>query len=163
MMQNNLISATIADADKLAVAQSLTDIKTKLANVLIISLTPDERKSTLKMGDKTMAFVQKALDYANQNPSLVPAFLDVAEANKDYSLTHDLYAILQQMYALTTSMEDALMVAGSEAYDAALIFYNAVKGAVRSNVPGSQSIVDDLSAQFPARGSKTAPVAQPTA
>ena len=160
MSQDNLISATIADADKAAIAQSLADIKTKLANVLIISLTPDERKSTLKMGDKTIAFVQKALDYANQNPAMVPAFLDLNEANKDYALTHDLYTILQQVYALTTAMEDAMMVASGEAYSAALIFYNAVKGAVRSNVPGSQAIVDDLSAQFPGKGNKPAPVAQ---
>ena len=127
MAQENRISAIMAEADKTFITKSIADIKSRLGNVLIISLTPAERKRTLKMGDKTLAFVQKALDYASQNPGLVPAYVDVSEANKDYALTHDLYIILQQMYTLTSAMEDAMLISGSEAYAAALIFYNAVK------------------------------------
>jgi hypothetical protein len=47
----------------------------------VIALTPQERQSTLKMGDKNRAFVEKARDYARDNPNLVPSFLDMAVLN----------------------------------------------------------------------------------
>jgi len=77
------------------------------------------------MGDKSISFVQKALDYAGSNPALVPAFLDLAEAKKDLALSADLHQLYNQLNALATAVEDALLLAGSEAYDGALIFYNA--------------------------------------
>jgi hypothetical protein len=47
------------------------------------------------------------------------------------------------------------MVAGSEAYDAALIFYNSMKGASRVNVPGSQAVYNDLQQRFAVKPQKT--------
>jgi len=44
------------------------------------------------------------------------------------------------------------MQAGSEAYTASLIFYNAVKGAAKAGVPGMKTIYDDLQSRFPGRG-----------
>lgn len=37
----------------------------------------------LKMGEKTVSFVQKSYDYSRENPDLVPPFLDIAEYEKD--------------------------------------------------------------------------------
>jgi hypothetical protein len=54
-----------------------------------------------KMGDKTLAFVQKALEYAEANPTLVPAYLDIAEAKKDFSLSQDLNLMKIQLVNAT--------------------------------------------------------------
>jgi hypothetical protein len=35
------------------------------------------------MGDKTLSFVEKALDYAHQYPALCPLYLNVAEFDVD--------------------------------------------------------------------------------
>jgi len=85
----------------------------------------------------------------------VPSYLDVPEAKKDFALAHDLYGILQQINTLQRAVEDTMMVAGSEAYDAALIFYNSVKGASRVNVPGSEAIYNDLHQRFAVKPQKT--------
>ena len=47
--------------------------------------------------------------------------------------------IYQQVNTLQRAIKDTMMLAGSEAYDAALIFYNAVKGASRGNVTGLEA------------------------
>ncbi|WP_131538355.1 hypothetical protein [Pedobacter nototheniae] len=151
MSANNKISAEITAAQAIAITTSIADLKTNLSPVLLFNLTPDERRFMLKMGEKTLAFVGKALDYAVQNPTLVPAFLDVVEAKKDYTLAADLYRIYQQLNTLLQAIEDSTMVAGSEAYEAALVFYAAVKSATRSNVTGVRAIYDDLKQQFPAK------------
>ena len=163
MAQDNLISAVISTADQQAVSQSIDAIKQKLNPVLLFNLTGQQRQEMLKMGSKTLGFVEKALAYAGQNPSLVPSFLDVAEANKDYALANDLYDIYQQLSTLCRAIEDTMMVAGAEAYDASLIFYNSVKAAERSNIGGSHAIYMDLKEQFPRKAAATATNIAPVA
>ena len=148
MSQENLISTTIPAEILAAINTNLTAINTALANTLLFNLTAEERKAMRVMGDKSIAFVQKSLEYADNNPALLPPYLDLAEAKKDFALTHDLYSILQQINTLQRAVEDTMMVAGSEAYDAALIFYNSVKGASRVNVPGSEAVYNDLQQRF---------------
>jgi hypothetical protein len=56
---------------------------------------------------------------------------------------------------LSDNIDDTVMVAGSEAYQASLIFYNAVKVAAAQNIPGAREVYDDLKARFPSIKRKT--------
>ena len=95
-----------------------------------------------------------SLEYAENNPALVPVYLDIAEAKKDFALSQDLNNILKQVSTLQRAIEDTTMVAGSEAYNAALVFYNSVKGASRVNVPGSEAVYNDLQQRFAVKTKK---------
>ena len=154
MGQENRISVAISAADKETVLQQLASIRQLLAPALSLSLTAEERLSMAKMGDKSLAFVGKALDHAGRNAALVPGYLDIPEAVKDYTLAADLKQLSHELATLSQAIEDNMMIAGAEAYDAALIFHAAVKGASRSNTPGSKAIYDDLVARFPHGGRK---------
>lgn len=149
MSSKNRISAVITPDQMKKSTNAIVAFKANLSNALTVSLEPEERRRMLKMGNKTLTFVEKTLEYARHNPNLVPIYMDLEEAIKDYELASSLYDIFQQLNTLITSIEDAGMVAGSEAYEAALIFYHTVKGASRSSVPGSRAIYDDLSQRFP--------------
>ncbi len=151
MNKKNQISAEITAAQSTAVSTNINNIIDALKHVLTINLTAEDRFNMLKMGDKTLAFVQRALDYAEQNEALIPPFLDLPEAKRDYKLAADLQAVQQKLATLLRSIEDTIMVAGGEAYEGTLVFYHSVKGAARSNVAGSQVIYDDLKQRFPAR------------
>jgi hypothetical protein len=149
MAQENMISAEITASTLTSVKTKTEEIRTLLANVLTTNLTAEERQNRLKMGEKTVAFVAKALEFATNNPTLVPSYLNLAEAKKDYALVNTTMSVLQGLATLQRGLEDTQMVAGSEAYDAALIFYASIKGACHSNVPGAQAIYDELKKQFP--------------
>jgi hypothetical protein len=149
MAQENTISAEIPAATITEAKTKTEEIRTLLADVLTTNLTAEDRQNRLKMGDKTIAFVGKTLEYAANNPALVPTYLDLDEAKKDYALVTATMSVLQGLDTLLRGLEDTQMVAGSEAYDAALIFYASLKGACRSNVPGAQAIYDELKKQFP--------------
>lgn len=152
MSVDNRISTEISTDQLAAIAASFLQLKTMVAQITTIHLTAEERMSMLKMGDKTLAFVTKTLEYAVQNPNLVPNYVDLTEARRDSKLASDIYGIFQQLSTLLRAIEDAGMVAGSEAYEASLIIYHSIKGASRSNVPGTQVIYDDLKQRFPGRG-----------
>ncbi|SES25495.1 hypothetical protein [Pedobacter rhizosphaerae] len=155
MSKSNQISLEISVADAKAISTAINNLKNSLAPLLKVNLTAQERMSTLKMGDKTLAFVQKTLEYGLQNPKLVPAFVDINEAHKDYKLAFDTYQIFQHLSTLLRGVEDTGMVAGGEAYEASLIIYHSLKGASRSNIPGTQAMYDDLKQRFPGRGKGT--------
>ena len=154
MSQENLISTELPSAVAADITEKLNAINTALAGILLFNLTGQDRLELYKLGDKSLAFVEKALEYAANNPALVPSYLDLGEANKDLKLSKDLNNILKQVSTLQRAIEDTAMVAGSEAYDAALVFYASVKGASRVNVPGSQSVFEDLQKRYIAKSKK---------
>jgi hypothetical protein len=161
MSQENRITVILKPADKTAVLKHLADIRQLLYAALLFNLDPTERQNLVKMGDKSLAFVGKALDYATKNPALVPPYLDLPEANKDYTLCADLKELSHELGTLSQAIDDTIMMAGSEAYDAALIFHNSVKGATRTNAPGTQAIYEDLAERFPRSRRRVEPAPAP--
>lgn len=154
MSQDNKFSFTIDEAKLASIREKLTALQTDLSDILVVNLTAEEKQNLLVMGSKTVDFVTRALEYAQQNPTLTPPYIDLPEALKDLTFVKNVMPILQELKTLTRGVEDAMTVAGSEAYNAALIFYGAVKGANRTNAPGARAVYDDLKRQFPNRGRK---------
>jgi len=114
-------------------------------------LNPDERRSLVKMGDKTLSFVTKANEYAGKNPEMMPVFIKKDEFDIDMADATGLLMIQSDLDKLGLLVEDTRMLAGSEALSAALGFYNNVKLAVKQNVPGAEVIYKDLKQRFPNR------------
>jgi hypothetical protein len=114
----------------------------------------------LKMGDKTVSFVEKTLDYVRSNPEFVPAYMNVYEFEKDTIAVKNLVAMLNPIMQLEQGIDDTEMLAGSESYTAALIYYNSVKQAAKNNVPNAAAIYDDLSKRFDGQGKKKATIAK---
>jgi hypothetical protein len=150
MAQDNQLSATVSAQDLTAISEALDAITARLP--FLINLTAEERQVYAKMGDKTVAFVEKALEYAREHPNLVPPYLNVAEFERDMALIRQLQAVARPVQSLAEALDDTIMLAGSESYSAALTFYSSVRTAKNLNVPGTKSIYDALRMRFPGRG-----------
>ncbi len=152
-MQQNLISATLSDTVVADVTGLCRQIETLLAANLQ-NLEPRDRLVMAKMGDKTLAFVRKAVEYGQQNADYVPNYMNLTEAQSDLQLTTQLNSILKLLLPLCQSMQDTAMMAGSDAYMAGLCIYNHCKAAAANNVKGATTVAEDLSARFPGRSRK---------
>lgn len=150
MAQHNQISATLSPQDVENIRNAIFTIQGYLP--FLVNMTPDERRTYPKMGDKTLPFVGKSLDYSKNNYQLVPPFLNVMEFDKDMVLVNQLTSFVRPMRSIVEGIEDTILLAGSESYSAALVFYQAVKLAAQMNIPGVKSIYEDLRARFPGRG-----------
>jgi len=151
------ISATLDAAVVEEIIKRLDQARAMLP--FLINLTPDERQTIPKMGDKTFPFVDKTLEYAALNANLIPPYLDVAELRRDFDLAKQLSQIQNAIAQFHEAVSDTALALGSEAYTASLAFYNSVKTATKSNVPGTNSIYEDLKKRFPG---KTKSPADPT-
>lgn len=155
MAQPDLISLNIPAADLKDIQAAITTLTTKLGPHLI-TLSSIDRKEIPKMGDKTQAFVAKAREYATQNPDLVPGYLDLAAFEIDWKAVEVLTSLQRQLAPLADNLSDSLALSGSEAYQAALIFYRSVKLAARAGVPNAKTLEADLSNRFPGGSAKAA-------
>ncbi len=147
MAYENRISVRLSPEDQQRINESLRAVQETLKPYLV-ALTPEERKTLPKMSDRTTPFVEKALSYAQANPALSPAFLNVEEFKVDMDSVYQLTELLRTVDQLSALLNDTVLLAGSEAYEAALTFYNSAKQAAKVNVPGAKGIVDDLSKRF---------------
>jgi len=156
MALDNRVSIQITAEDRQAIEQALDTLKTKLQPYLR-SLTPLDRKELPKMNDRSVAFVNKALEYAESNTALVPAFVEVAELRKDLEAVNVLTQFRREVEETRALVDDTIMLAGSEAYVAALAFYNSVKLGARMNIAGARPVYEDLRERFAGQGRTAEP------
>lgn len=152
MPAKNLVSAEITAANLAEVKVSIAKIRSKLP--FLISLTDEERKGGMKLGDKTLPFVEKTVDYSASHPQFVANFVDTAEWKKDYKLFRDLTGILAELSPLFQDIVDTTTEVGIEALSPSLTYYSSVKEGAKKNVPGAKDIANDLSIRFPGRPKK---------
>jgi hypothetical protein len=141
-----LIPTTVIDE----VMLKLQECKTSLAPYLQ-GLTTEERKSLFKMGNKTVANVQKTKSYVDTNPEFVPGYMDKTEFLKDEAIVSLLSPISNLALQLATDVDDTVMLAGSEALQAAMLYYGQVKEANSRGIPTARPIYEDLSQRFSKR------------
>jgi hypothetical protein len=160
-MSENQVTAIPAEVITQAVDLA-NQLNTLLAPYLQ-ALTAQERKGILKMGDKTIAFVTKTLEYAQSQPQFAPSYMNTPELASDVEVVNGLTSIERPVANLASQLNDTIMIGGSEAYVAALMYYNSIKEAVKRNVPAAKAIFDDLKSRFERAHNKKAPDAQAAA
>lgn len=149
------ISAALTATDRAAVMTAITTIRKTLP--FLIDLTADDRKALPKMGDKSRAFVSKALEVATQNPDFLPRSFDLDEMRKDVQLFEAMYPIVVALAQLQELVDDTTMAAGSEAMAAALQVYSYAKASGQG--AGLEGMVEELGQRFARRTRKAKPQA----
>ena len=145
-MSNEKISHELTEEAYDQIAQSIRALDSLLP--FAVNLTPDERKNYQTMGDKTIAFVEKAVQYTDERPELVPAYLDIPEFKKDLKLARQLKELLLMVDPVVEKISDSYLAAGVDAYEAARKMYSYIKAAAESGAPGTDSIAAELKKRY---------------
>jgi len=146
-MSTNLIAAAIPPAT-LQKAVEAAQLIRQLLGPYLISLTPEERATMPKMGDKSLAFVTEAAEFGVSLKSLLPAYLSTDDLVVDAGVAKALLPLFQLLDALTLDVDSTRMEAGSEGYVNALLVYGGLQAAAAQNQPGAQAAVAQLSPRF---------------
>jgi hypothetical protein len=154
-MENNHSVTVPANIVEQAI-QQLRATKTLLLPYMK-SLTPEERRVILKMGEKSLTFVEKAHDFAHENPEFVPAYLDMDAFDIDFADAHGLWKLHNDAEQISQMLDDTVMSAGSESFQASLVFYHAVREAAAQDVPGAKVIYAELRKRYPGGRHKPVP------
>ncbi|MBN3947969.1 MAG: hypothetical protein HWQ38_16510 [Nostoc sp. NMS7] len=147
------IAAALTPQDIQEIKAALQTVQKKMP--FLITLSTEERRKLVKMGDKSLAFVNNSVTAAQSNREILPATFDVEELVQDYQLATALTELLISMQQLTEQVDDTLMAVGSEAMTGSLTVYDYVKTASKKT-PGLKSVAEQLGERFKAiRGRPT--------
>jgi hypothetical protein len=155
-MKTQVPSMTLSDKSVAIIVASVAAINKELS-LIATTLTPSEKRTLPKITSGTAYFVEDSLSSAEQNPNFVPPFVDVKGMEISLALFKQLQGILTPVQQVTDTMESTALSAGSEAYMAALSYYNTVKLAAKNGVPGAQAVYEKLKGRFVQSGA-TVPV-----
>lgn len=114
----------------------------------LLGLTAKERQTLFKMGNKTVATVQKVDSYLKSNPEFAPAYMDQQEFQKDIKAVNQLEEISNLSLQLSTDINDTRMLAGSEALMASMLYYGQIKEAYSKGIAKARPIYEDLQERF---------------
>lgn len=152
-MTSNHVSGILNDADQKAVTDALDAARQKLP--FLIDLSPDERRNLPRMGNKTRAFVERALEVAKGNQDILPRGFSLEEFERDVTLLRAMYPIARTIGQLNEFVDDTMLALGSDAYTAALLVYQA--GKMSGKGAAMDAELDALAARF-ARKNNAEPV-----
>jgi hypothetical protein len=147
-MANDNVIAVKIPADELKQATDAINLAKNILDKYLIALTPQERKQKLKMGDKSIPFVEKVIEYTKTNPKFVADFMDVPNLELDFQAVIDLSTLLRPIEQVSSGLNDTILLSGGEALSNALIYYNTVKQASKNNVPDAKTVYEDLKKRF---------------
>ncbi|BAY90718.1 MULTISPECIES: hypothetical protein [unclassified Tolypothrix] len=150
------ITGSLSPQDIQEIKASLQTIQQKLP--FLVTLSNEERRRLLKMGDKSLAFVNNSVTAAQSNRDILPASFDVEELVRDYQLATALTELLTSIRQLNEQVDDTLLAVGSEAMTSSLTVYDYVKTAAKKT-PGLKTVAEQLGERFKAIKSKSAKVA----
>ena len=131
MATKNLVSGSISD-------ETVTTVKTKLGEIatalpFLIVLSTMERKKTRVMGQKSVEYVNLALNGAESFSEYLLSSFDKEELAKDIAVINKLWKIRVDVASLLEKIDDTIYGASSDAMRAADEIYNYLKSASEKN------------------------------
>lgn len=153
----NRIHQVIPKQDIAAINDAIKVLEEKLSPHLK-TLTTDDRRKLPKMGSSNQPFVRKTLEYTKSDSQFLPVYVEQEQLEVDVNSVEVMNSFYRPLSQIISGLNDSLLLAGSEALQAALGYYQSVKQAAKMNIPDAKVIYEDLSQRFDGRGKK---VAQP--
>lgn len=143
-MNSNRVDTTLSPTDRDEILNSINSIREKLP--FLLALTPEEARSLPRLGDKSRAFVAKAVELADRHPQILPGAFELEALKNDLDLFESLYPVLSALGELYNLVNDTTAVAGSEAFTAARMIYTYAKMGGQS--AELEPLIQDLSKRY---------------
>jgi hypothetical protein len=145
-MPFNKINTTLTGAQTAAL-QAAIDALQNAANLPVkFNLTKTERSTLQNLSNERYPFAQRSVQiHAPNYPQLVTGNAGtLAEAANDFNFFNQMQTFINQLEKVIEIYRDTQQVAGSECYTWMRELYRNAKAAAENNVPGSDSVADDL-------------------
>ena len=148
---SNMIKIAFDDAKLAAVDSAITEVEKGFSE--LIALSPRERKSLKRMGEKSESFCRQALHVVGQNPQIVPPNVPVADAIADLKTLDQLRPRLVRLAQLVERASDTDAALGNDIMAVSLHAYGLLK--LTGSSEGLGSLRKDLGTRF-AKGPRQA-------
>lgn len=143
-----MIQLSLTAEDYSAIDGALTVLETRLAG--LIDLSVDERRSIVRMGEKSENFCRQTLLAMDENRSMIPASVGLDDARADLEHLDALRRRTLRLQRLTGRCEDTTTALGSDVMSAALEGYGLLKMLGKGS--GLAPLRESIAGRFSRRG-----------
>lgn len=144
MSNENLINLSLSDAQLANVDAALATLEAEFAGLVALSVR--QKRSMLRMGERSESFSRQALQVISQNPQMIPANIPVASAVADLKLLDQLRPRIVRMTRLCQRANETDAALGNNVMAVALKSYSLLKLTGRTE--GVEELRRDLSTRF---------------
>ena len=142
MAKKNKINVVLSPETEAEIIEHINSIATSAD--WLLSLTSEERLKLVKLGYRYVDFVDKALIRAQTDGNYLTNESTLEEFTMDVNLKNGLNRIYAEWQSLGERLKDTIMVAESEAYQAARLYYKSVKAYAAEGDPLAEQIEKEL-------------------
>ncbi len=146
-MKQNLVTLDLSETKLAALDATLTVLEKQLAG--LVALAPGSKRRMQPMGERSEAFCRQALRVLSENPQLVPANVDVADAVRDLGMRDALRPRSIRLARLMSRLEDTDYALGTDVMTVATQGYGLLK--LIGKTEGLDAVRKDLSSRFAKR------------
>jgi hypothetical protein len=154
MALDNLVSVTFTDDELSRIDSSLLVIEDILKGKTV-NLTPKQRQLYGRVAYEMEVWIDKAAGYMEEDPALVPSYIDMEEYTKDIITHRALNPRIARLAVLLQALEDTNRLIGSDLYTNTIAYYRSLREAAKSNAVGASFRYGNLKQQFPGGGKKS--------
>ncbi len=151
MPAQNIISATLADEDNLAILAALDLITSKLP--FLISLTKDQRKGKRTAATKRQGYIKSVADAVKSFPNDLPKNYDAQEFLKDVTLMDAMSDFVNKLGVLHSNVDDTSLQLGIELMSQSDDGYRILQAGAKNN-PQLKVVVEKIGTAFKGQGKK---------
>jgi hypothetical protein len=106
-------------------------------------LTPQERQSMSKLGQKTLGFAKAAIEAAKKDPGLLPAGIPLQALVQQDELHGRISLVETHVAELAARLDDALLIIGNHVFGACRAVYTVLDKTVvgKAKMPGQKALL----------------------
>lgn len=159
MKNNDLVQVAYTPEELEACKQGVTALET-FANLHSPNLSADDRRTFGSINETHKLFVNKTVTLIEQNPIMLPSFIDHEEFKRDFKAREDIEKTLLRLDAITKNLTDTKILLDHDNYQDSLAFYRSVRYNAREQQHGALPVYNELKQFFPSRKTAKQPQEQ---
>src|SRR4030095_5759580 len=97
-MKTNAINTVLSEGTFSDIKSRITETKQQMP--FLVALTAKERKYNFKLGTKRLDFTSKVVTTSQNEPVIIPSWIDIEDLKNDYFLSNQLFAIENMLESL---------------------------------------------------------------
>ena len=141
-------STSLTLNELLQIKGDLAQFVDMIENAMDFNLSTIERMRKRGSGIRRYGFIDKTSDIAADNMQFAPRMFSATELKNLIRKIEELRSILLIANQFSRTINDVLLIAGDEAFQIALMYYNSVRELARRRVPGAEATFRTLQPFF---------------
>lgn len=150
-MKNNDLIQVVYTAEELEACNTGIAAVETFAAKHVPNLSAEDRQNFGSINEINKLFVNKSKTLMEQNPSMIPTFIDQGEFQRDLTAREEIEKLILKLDTIKRNLSDTKILLDNDNYHDALAFYRSVRYLANEHQSGAIAVYEELKQYFPSK------------